>query len=79
MTQAAALIGCAILLAAYAGLQLFGLPRTSRIFNAANLIGSLFLLYVACVDQRWGFIILEAVWALVSIPPLVRGRRAPAA
>jgi len=38
----------------------------------------LLLLWVALVDRRWGFILLEAVWALVSIPPLLRRSSAAA-
>jgi hypothetical protein len=76
VTQLLGLLGCATLLAAYAGLQLLGLRRERVLFNAANIVGSLLLLWVALVDVRWGFIILESVWTLVSIPPLVRGLRA---
>jgi len=78
LVQAAGLLGCAILLAAYAGLQVFKLPKESVLFNAANLVGSLLLLWGAVVNVAWGFIVLETVWSLVSIPPLVRGLRRPA-
>jgi hypothetical protein len=28
------------------------------------------------VDRRWGFILLEGVWALLSVPPLITAWRA---
>jgi len=37
-----------------------------------NLIGGALLLWVAIVDQRIGFVVLEAAWALIAIPPLFR-------
>ena len=76
VTQVLGLLGCGVLLAAYAGLQLLGLKRESVLFNAANIAGSLLLLWVAVVNVTWGFIVLESVWSLVSVPPLVRGLRA---
>ena len=37
-----------------------------------NLLGGVLLLWVAIVDQRIGFVILEAAWAIIAIPPLFR-------
>jgi hypothetical protein len=45
------------------------------LYNVLNLVGALILLYVAVIDRRAGFIILEAVWAAVTIPPLYRSFR----
>lgn len=75
--QILSLTGAALILTAYVGNQRgwWG-PLHSR-YNLMNLAGALLLLWVALVDWRWGFIVLEAVWALVSIPPLLR-RPAPA-
>jgi hypothetical protein len=39
-----------------------------------NLVGALLLTWIALVDSRWGFIVLEGTWALASIPPLLRRR-----
>ena len=71
MTQAISLLGCVVLLVGYGLLQRGVLTRTSAWFNVLNLVGSLLLLYVAIVDRRVGFIILEAVWAVLSVPPLL--------
>jgi hypothetical protein len=43
-----------------------------RLYNLLNLVGGVLLLWVAIADQRIGFVILEATWALVAIPPLFR-------
>lgn len=73
--QALSLAGAAMLLAAYLALQRKWLSADHRAYNALNLVGSGLLAIVAWVDQRWGFIVLEATWAMLSVPPLVRGRR----
>ena len=31
-----------------------------------NLVGSFVLAVIAWVDERWGFLLLEGVWAIVS-------------
>jgi hypothetical protein len=73
--QLLSLTGAAIVLVGFAGLQLGRLDRRSAWFNALNLVGSLFLLWVAVHDRRAGFIALEAIWALFSIPPLAARAR----
>lgn len=70
--QLLSLAGAAIVLVAFAGLQLGRLDRRDPWFNALNLVGSILLCWVAIHDRRAGFIALEAIWALFSIPPLVR-------
>jgi hypothetical protein len=74
--QLISLIGAAIVLVGYAGLQLGRLDRRGAWFNALNLVGSLFLLWVAVHDRRAGFIALEAIWAGFSLPPLAMRVRA---
>jgi hypothetical protein len=68
--QLTSLAGAALVLIAYVGLQRGWLPREGRPFNLLNLIGSLLLGWVAIDDRRWGFIVLEVAWALMSVPPL---------
>ena len=62
----------------YAAIQAGRLGRESRVFNALNFFGSVLLTWVAVVDGRWGFILLEGAWALLSVPGMVRRGRAPA-
>lgn len=70
--QILSLTGAALILAAYVLNQRGTLGPRDATYNIMNLVGSLLLLWVAVVDWRWGFILLETAWALASIPPLLR-------
>jgi hypothetical protein len=74
LVQIVSVLGAALILGAYVALQMAWLPRTARMYNLMNLLGACLLLFVAVADRRIGFVVLELVWALVSIPPLLRGR-----
>lgn len=79
LQQILSLAGALLILGAYVANQRGWLGPRDVSYNLMNLVGALFLLWVAVVDWRWGFILLEAVWALVSIPPLLlRARTSPA-
>jgi hypothetical protein len=71
--QVISLTGAILVLAGYTGLQRGWLAREDRLFNLLNLVGSGLLAWIAIVDRRWGFILLEVLWAVLSIPPLVTG------
>jgi hypothetical protein len=68
LDQLVSLAGAAMVLVAYLGLQRGWMRREDRAYNALNLFGSLLLTYVAVVDRRLGFIVLEGSWALLSLP-----------
>ncbi len=70
--QLVSLAGAFLILIAYAAIQRAWLKPASKLYALLNLVGSLLLLWVAINDRRLGFILLEALWALVSIPPLLR-------
>jgi hypothetical protein len=70
--QLVSLVGAVLILAAYLALQRGWLPRESRLYNAMNFVGSGLLTYVAIKDGKAGFIILEAAWALLSVPGMFR-------
>ena len=74
--QVVSLAGAAMILAAYVALQRGWLPREDRRYNALNFVGSALLTWVAAAARQWGFIVLEGTWALLSLPPLLRPRRA---
>lgn len=73
--QSISLVGAALILLGYIGLQLGHFTRHDRLFNALNFFGSALLTWVAVIDWRLGFIILEAAWALLSLPGTVRPSR----
>ena len=72
LNQLIAGVGAALVLAVYFALQRGWLDRNDRAYNAMNFFGAAMLTWVAVIDGRWGFIILEGVWALLSLPGLIR-------
>ena len=72
LIQAISLAGATLILAAYVANQQGWSGPDRFLYNVANLLGAIFLGWVAVVDQRIGFILLEVVWAVVSIPPLLK-------
>jgi hypothetical protein len=66
MAQAIQIIGALIILGAFAANQLGELPTDSRLYLVANVVGSVVLCILAVVEGQIGFILLEAVWAIVS-------------
>lgn len=66
------MIGAALLLVGFVAMQMRKMRNDSATFNALNFFGSGLLAWVAIHDRRAGFIILEVVWALASLPPLFR-------
>ena len=75
--QLVSLVGAAMILAAYVAYQRGRMGREDRVYNLLNFVGSGLLTWIAAVDRRWGFIILEGSWALLSLWPLLRPPKAP--
>jgi hypothetical protein len=76
MEQAVSIVGAVLILVAYGANQAGWLDRTRRLYSALNFAGSVILTVIAWGAGQWGFVLLEGVWALISLPPLVRGLRA---
>lgn len=72
LVQWTSLAGAGMLLLAFGLLQSGRLQRQDAAFNWLNLLGSLLLAVVAVADMIWGFILLECVWALLSLGALLR-------
>jgi hypothetical protein len=60
---------------AYALAQTDRLRPTDVAYGLMNFLGASLLTWVAVVDRRAGFILLESVWAVLSLLPLIRRRR----
>lgn len=77
MSPLAQVIGAVLILAAYAAAQLGVWNQRSRSYLVLNLVGSAVLAVLAWHEEQWGFLLLEAGWAVVSLGGLLevlRGR-----
>jgi hypothetical protein len=63
--------GAMMILGAFALAQLRGLDRHGYPYLLLNLVGSAILTVLAAVHQQWGFLLLQGVWAIVSLWGLV--------
>lgn len=66
MEQVVQVAGALLILAAYAGAQFGKLDQRSLSYLWLNLFGSIILAVLAAVESQYGFLLLEAVWAIVS-------------
>ena len=76
--QITSIFGAVLILAAYAAHQAGWLGRDSVSYHLINALGGIVLCAVAIDAEQIGFIILEAVWSLISVAALARlARRRP--
>jgi hypothetical protein len=79
--QIVQIAGALLILAAFAAAQFGKLHVDSQLYLWLNLVGSVILAVLAFVEEQWGFLLLETVWAIVSAYSLTRRpwRSGPAA
>jgi hypothetical protein len=70
--QTVSLIGALCILLAYGLSQTGRAKPTDRVYGLINLVGASLLLWVAIIDRRAGFVLLEGAWVVLSLLPLVR-------
>ena len=73
--QLVQILGAVLVLAGFVAGQAGVLRVDSRPYLWLNLVGSLVLTVDAWRGRQWGFVLMEAVWALVSAWGLVTRRR----
>jgi len=74
--QVVQVVGSLLVLAGFAAAQAGRLDPKSLPYLVLNVVGSGALAVEALVGHQWGFLLLEGVWAVVSLAGLV-GRTHP--
>jgi hypothetical protein len=72
MAQLVQVLGSLLVLAAFAANQRGRLATTSLPYLLLNLAGSAILGVLAALGHQWGFLLLEASWAVVTAWSLSR-------
>ena len=79
MTQSISLVGAALVLGAFIASQLGRMSTQGTTYRLMNLAGSLILTVVAVLGRLYGFVVLNGVWAVVSLIGVARLLRARSA
>jgi hypothetical protein len=66
MSDVLQVVGAILILVPFAWQQLGSLSPERPAYLWPNLVGSAVLAYLALDGSQWGFLLLEAVWALVA-------------
>ena len=74
--QVVSLAGAVLVLGAFLALQRGWWASSGRTYLWSNFVGATLLVLVATLDGRIGFILLEGVWAAVSLLSIIH-RRGP--
>ncbi|MEX0971764.1 MAG: hypothetical protein WDZ46_00715 [Solirubrobacterales bacterium] len=72
MDQVIQIVGALLILVAYGAAQMNAMDQHSRVYLVLNLTGAVILAVLAWFEQLWGFLMLETVWAGVSLWGLLR-------
>ena len=69
--QITQIVGALLILAGFILTQAYVLDANSYLYLVLNLAGAAILAVLAFQAQRWGFVLLEGVWALVALTGLI--------
>jgi hypothetical protein len=76
MIQILQITGAVLILAGFAANQAGWLATRALPYLVLNVVGAGILAVVALLDRDWGFLLLEGVWAVVSLVSLIQVTRA---
>jgi hypothetical protein len=71
MMQTISLVAALLILIPFAASQAGRMAITGRSYQVMNLAGSATLTAIAVIGRQYGFILLEGVWAIVSVVGLL--------
>ena len=77
MEQVIQVAGAVLILIAFIAAQRGSMSPQSRVYLVLNLVGSAILAVLAALDRDLGFLLLETVWAVVSLVGLIRSAPSP--
>jgi hypothetical protein len=77
VSQLVSIVGAAMVLGAFAALQLKRAEPFGRVYLTLNVAGSGCLALAAGLEGLWAFVALNTVWGLVSVRSLARVLRPP--
>ncbi len=69
--QVVQMVGAVLIIAGFILSQRNLLDADSHLYLILNLAGAAILTVLAFQAQRWGFVLLEGVWALVALAGLI--------
>ena len=75
MDQIVQIVGAVLILAAFMAAQAGRVSPHARSYLVLNLVGSLILTGIAIYEFDLGFLLLEVVWAAVSLWSLIQVER----
>jgi hypothetical protein len=76
--QLVQIVGAMLILVAFAAAQFNLVDQHARSYLVLNFLGSVILTVLAWRERQWGFLLLESVWAVVSLWGLLRPSPRPA-
>lgn len=75
MDQIVQVVGSLLVLVGFVAAQRGWLRPTSLVYLLLNAVGSATLAVEALLTGQWGFLLLEGVWAVVSVTGLIGSAR----